>query len=146
MDRLIVSLANSGSLQQADPPNYDPTFGGSATLVYNMDVGADDNSTLRMLSDSILDNGSGKGDVRVLIPASLFANSYTTPHVYVFSAFGYTPPEGSGRNRIEFFTNDGFEEWSVRTPSDTPVPKINIVKVTTYDGTESDNQSIPEGE
>ena len=156
LDSLMVSVADSGNLQQSPAPtppalDYDPTFGGSATLVYDMDGGPEGDNTLRMLSDNILDNGSGKGDVSVLIPNSQFAdairdNEYTTPFVYLFSAFGFTDPAAEGDSvpvDTEFYTNDGFEEWATETP--TPAPLIHMLKSTTYDDQVGDGLGIPEG-
>ena len=139
LDSIRISVGNAGNLRQAVPATYDPTFAGNAKQVFDLD--GNGNNTLRMLSDS-LDNGSGKGDVRVLVPNSNFAGvNYATPHVYLFSKFGYTAPDNLGN----YYTNDGFEEWAVKTPENVATPKITVVKYTTYNGNEVDNQSIPEG-
>ena len=158
LDGLIMSVSTTGNLQQtlpnASPFSYDPTFSGAASVVYNMDVGVHGDSTVRMVSFNgsdanyplftAADNGSGKGDMRLLIPNSSFPSSGTN-YVYLFSRFGYTAPTnvgGSDANE-EFYANDGFEEWSVKTVA--PLTKISIAKTTDYNGTLSDGQNIPEG-
>lgn len=57
-----------------------------------------------------LNHGSGKGDLAVYIPVSMFAGDLGTDFVYLYSRFGET-----------FAGNDGFEEWNVRvvTPQET---------------------------
>jgi hypothetical protein len=164
LNGLTVSVAGSGQLRQslpnANPFQYDPTFGGQATQAFDLGANAlrviSTNNNADFPSFTATDNGSGRGDVRVLIPDTLFATAaggYASPHVYLFSRFGYSAPadlggpvanKGAAINEI-FYTNDGFEEWSVKAPEFVPVPKITVVKYTTYNGTEVDNQSIPEG-
>jgi len=67
----------------ADAPVYDSGLGNTIELNYNLNA------------------GSGKGDMFLYVPSSLFSGQY----VYLYSEFGFGPND----------TNDGFEEWAVRT-------------------------------
>ena len=72
---------------------------------------------------NILDNGSGKGDLLVYIPNSLFTGGQ---YVYLYSEFGLQTSTALAINPDGVWgANDGFEEWGVRiggTPTVVPAP------------------------
>lgn len=75
----------------------------SGTRIYGMDlVGTDNNVELNY----DLNSGSGSGDLFLYVLDSLFTGS--NQYVYLYSRFGTSN-----------FSNDGFEEWAVRTA--TPI-------------------------
>ena len=78
----------------------------SGTKVYGLDLGATDNNIELNYN---LNSGSGSGDLFLYVLNSAFTGA--GQNVYLYSRFG----TGNG-------TNDGFEEWAVRTPG--PVTTI----------------------
>jgi hypothetical protein len=74
-------------------------------LRYDLDLGQ--NATV-LLDTSVSNAGSGKPDMRVSVPVSLFAGAALTDHVYLYSAFD--------------LTSDGPEEWGLRVPGPAPNP------------------------
>jgi hypothetical protein len=74
-------------------------------LRYDMDAGQ--NATV-LLDTSVSNAGSGKPDMRFLVPVSDFAGALTTDHVYLYSAFD--------------LCGDGKEEWGLRVPGPAPDP------------------------
>jgi len=83
-------------------------------LVYNLDVGADGDSTI--LLNYALNNGSGSGDMNMFIPVSAFDEHETDEYVYLYSWFGN---EGG-----VYGASDGFEEWNIVIgPGNPPVPE-----------------------
>jgi hypothetical protein len=76
---------------------------------YTLDIIGGADNTVKL--DYSLNPGSGRGDMILSLPTSLFSGSSPTDFVYIYSRFGDT-----------FAANDGFEEWSVReaTPVATP--------------------------
>jgi hypothetical protein len=75
----------------------------SGTKVYGLDGGGDNTVELNY----ILNSGSGSGDLFLYVLNSAFSGA--GQYVYLYSKFGI--PVNA--------TNDGFEEWAVRTP--TPI-------------------------
>jgi hypothetical protein len=82
----------------------------SSTLRYDLDTALVNN---RILLNYNLNSGSGSGDLFAYIPKSLFGAE--TDFLYLYSLFG----EDNAGNYNE---NDGFEEWAVRTQTNTFVP------------------------
>ncbi|MGH9361295.1 MAG: PEP-CTERM sorting domain-containing protein, partial [Thermoanaerobaculia bacterium] len=74
------------------------------TKIYEMDAGGDNTVEL----DYKLNNGSGSGDMLMLVPVSLFTGP--NQFVYLYSEFGNPNHE-----------DDGFEEWAA-VMSDSPPP------------------------
>ena len=89
LDELEIYLADSGNLT-----GYQTSFG---TVIYDLD-GAGDN-WVKM--DYSLNAGSGKCDIVVLIPDSIFGED-ESKYVYLYSQFG-----------VNMSSNAGFEEWGV---------------------------------
>ena len=81
-------------------------FGTHSTLIYDMDLPADNRVELNYL----LNPGSGAGDLFVFVKKSLF-NGPSKPWVYLYSKFGDPQPN-----------NDGFEEWAALVGPNTPQP------------------------
>jgi hypothetical protein len=80
------------------------------TLRYNMDAAPAGDSGVEL--DYSLNSGSGQGDMVMDIPVSAFGAALATDFVYLYSQFGNPNP-----------TNDGFEEWAIRTNNPVnPVP------------------------
>ncbi len=102
--------------------------GGVNYLAYDLDAGGDSWIAI----DSDLSSGSGKSDVRVLIPNVAFNPS--VPYVYLFSEFGLTG--GS------WISNNGNEEWAVRGgktgPGGGTKAALNISKSASVDGGTAD--------
>jgi hypothetical protein len=77
------------------------------TMRYNMDAGG--NSSVEL--DYSRSSGSGQGDMNLYVPVALFGGAAGNQFVYLYSEFG-EPGQP---------TNDGFEEWAVRSPGNPPV-------------------------
>jgi hypothetical protein len=96
LDQVQIAQGTSGDLL-----GYSTIF---SSPIYDMDTGADNWVKL----DYSLNPGSGGGDMLLYVPKSLFNDD---PFIYLYSEFG-----------LNFGSNDGFEEWAVRT--DEPLPVI----------------------
>ena len=98
LDHIAIFLGADGS-----GTDFDPTAnGGAGSLGGTAPVWS------MTLSDSIkldygLAAGSGRGDMFLYVPVSLFGGASSSMHLQFYSLFGTTSP---------FFNNDGFEEWS----------------------------------
>jgi hypothetical protein len=78
------------------------------TMRYNMDAGANNSVLLDYKRNS---SGSGKADMALLVPVSVFAGAAATDTVYLYSRFG-----GDVLNAgAESTTDAGFEEWTAGT-------------------------------
>ena len=80
--------------------------GGLATEVFRMSSLL---TPFELQLNYSLNSGSGSGDYRFLIKSSLFGTDETA-NVILYSHFGEPGAYGE---------NDGFEEWAVRTPTET---------------------------
>jgi len=100
LDELKIFLGDRGNLS-----GYDANSGKLANLdaAYNLDAGGNHS----VLMNYSLNNGSGSGDVSVLIPDRFFAASSSNPYIYLYSSFGQ-----------DAAANSGFEEWAVKPKSD----------------------------
>jgi len=109
LDTIEIYLAGSGSL------TGHPTFGGQATLIYNLIPGSQDNW---ILLDASMSTGSGTADMYAYIPNALF--DLPGDFVYLYSHFGTHVPNSGG-----------FEEWGVEKFQDSsplvPVPAAAIL-------------------
>jgi len=81
---------------------------GSSTLRYNLDAGTDNQIQLNYT----LNSGSGSGDLFMYVRVSDFGGAPAGSYVYLYSQFG---TEDGGAQATYYATNDGFEEWAVRT-------------------------------
>lgn len=106
LDQLRISVAASGSLTGYGTG----TFGGAATIIYDIDDGADNWIVL----DASLGSGSGSDDMLAYVPDSLF-NVPNNGFVYLFSRFGDTHA-----------ANDGPEEWAVGRNA-TPLSPVGAI-------------------
>ncbi len=100
-----VRLYVGGSLNPSTTNLSDASLG---TLIYNMDAGA--NNTVAL--NYALNQGSGGGDMFMLIPNQLFLGFGANPVVTLYSAFGAdltTVPLGLPAGI--YGQSDGFEEW-----------------------------------
>ena len=93
-----IYVAGSGNL------HGHPTFGGQATLIYNLIPGSQDNW---ILLDASMSTGSGTADMYAYIPNALF--DLPGDFVYLYSHFGTHVPNSGG-----------FEEWGVEKFQDSP--------------------------
>ena len=96
----------------------DPSLLG--VLRYDIDSKGD--GAVVLLNSELVSGGSGKGDIEVLIPTSVFTGLAATEFVYLYAGFGYqpdgafSPPAPTGS---EWAESDGFEEFG--TTKDAPV-------------------------
>ena len=98
LDRVELFSTSAASLTT-------PNLASVATLRYSLDAGTD--SWIKL--DYNLASGSGQGDMRMFIPVSALGDALATDYVYLYSQFG-----------TNHATNDGFEEWAVRSPVPAP--------------------------
>jgi len=89
--------------------NCSGTGFNSGTKVYGMDAPAATDNNLNL--NYTLNSGSGSGDLFVYVLNSLFTGG-PNQYVYLYSRFG-----------TDNDTNDGFEEWAVRTTTNISVPE-----------------------
>jgi len=104
----------------------------SGTMVYGMDVGEDN----FMVLDYTNNTGSGKRDLKLLVPNNLFNQSQAcvyggagcTTDVTLYSKFGgdSDPLNGNPLLQVPHGNNDGFEEWGVRVGEPTAITLQNI--------------------
>lgn len=94
-------------------------FTGNATEVYNMDSGGDN---WVKLDYSLSGSGSGRADMLMYVPDSVFAGATANTYIVLYSQFGV---QGDGSNGLD--SSAGFEEWSSnRLPSDVPAPPASV--------------------
>jgi hypothetical protein len=97
-----------------DPSPSKTGYPALGTKVYDLDIGADGDSEVRLDANNF--SGSGQLDMLALIPTSLFGSDLTQ-NIYLYSKFGQ--PDG---------VDDGFEEWAHKetgtfTPRDNVIPE-----------------------
>jgi len=99
-------------------------FAGQAVKVWELDNDPDNYDNYLKL-DYNLDNGSGKRDLKVWIPNSVFAG-HEDDYVVLFAEHGMDPagiyPSTSGA----WHNNDGYEEWGVALYKTFPNTLVNI--------------------
>lgn len=100
LESLQIFLGNAGNLL-----NY-PTFDGNAVKIFDLDSNEDNIVNLRDTNA-----GSGRADLLVYIPNSLFSVS-TNEYVYLYSKF--SGAEG------------GFEEWAVKVKEKPDTPPKSV--------------------
>jgi hypothetical protein len=111
LDQLKISLDSSGTLT-GYPDNF-------SAPVYDLDASGD--NWVKLNYD--LNNGSGSGDMRVLIPTSVFGTD-ESQYVYLYSLFGENFPSDAG-----------FEEWWVgQSDSNEPVPEPSTLALSFIGG------------
>jgi len=117
LEQLELYTATAGGLT-----GY-PTFGGNATLVYDLDndgpgpvedttTGTDDSGNTILLSSATNKGGSGKGDMEFLVPETTFTGVDAGTNLILFSRF--TDAQG------------GFEEWAPCPEEGQPPPVIPL--------------------
>ena len=85
-------------------------------------MGTWNNGTDYILMDAtFVGSGSGAGDLFMYVPTSAFAGVAATDYLYLFTQFGIANGPVNGRTvapgDVLGSTNDGFEEWAVKTCS-----------------------------
>jgi hypothetical protein len=120
LDEVRIYVSGSPNLT-----GYDPTTHQLAGLnaAYDLDAGGD--SWIKL--EAGLSHGSGSGDMRALIPESVFASANPDPYVYLYSKFGVNLP-----------TNGGFEEWA---PGTGALPQTSSLSGSVLN--ESTNAGLP---
>lgn len=108
LEKLQIFLGNAGNLV-----NY-PTFGGNAVNIFDLD--SNENNTVKLRDTNA---GSGRADLLVYIPNSLFSVS-TNEYVYLYSKF--SGAEG------------GFEEWAVKVKEKPDTPPKSVPEPATLAG------------
>jgi uncharacterized repeat protein (TIGR01451 family) len=126
-----ISLDSLQIWQQeaGDLTNFTPGagFAGAHTnyLAYDLDAGGD-----RWIGlNAGLSSGSGKGDLRVLIPDSFFINDAAHRYVTLYSKFGQQSGWQSG---------SGFEEWGTRGANGGSISAIALNKSASVPGGTAD--------
>lgn len=110
------------------------TSDNTATLIYDMD--AAENSFFVM--DYTINEGSGKRDLRMLVPDAIFnqnpncnfSGTGCTVYITIYSHFGEDSVGGSVDPllQVPHVNNDGYEEWGVRDISSVCLTVTKIVK------------------
>jgi MYXO-CTERM domain-containing protein len=120
---LDINQTNSNPLLTLDEVKIFTSATGSQTTSnvdslgtprYNMDGGAVDGDSSVELNYTLA-SGSGQGDMNMYIPVSNFAGALQTDFVYLYSEFGIPNP-----------TNDGIEEWAIRTANPVNPPEVPL--------------------
>ena len=106
-----VLIWNTGADELVEPFTDDLTDFG--TPLYDMDVGADGDSSVMM--DGSRTHGNGQSDMAMYILADLFDGVDANDHITFYSLFGILSPP-------TFQVDGSFEEWAVREGTDTTVP------------------------
>jgi hypothetical protein len=96
LDEVRVFVGSVGNLNNY---NSDSHQLNNLNAVYDMDAGGVDNW---VKLNARLNQGSGKGDMRMYVPDSVFAGANDNSYLYLYSRFG-----------LNFTANAGFEEWAV---------------------------------
>jgi len=117
LNELQIFLGNAPDLLGATVnANGLLSFGGNASLVYDMDGldDADPTTSSRIDLNYDFNSGSGSGDMYAFIPTALF----TGPNkwVYLYSKFGAEP----------YPNNDGYEEWAAVVGPNTVIVPIPL--------------------
>jgi hypothetical protein len=95
------------------------TLPGLGDLRYNLDAGTDSTVLLDYL---VIGKGSGRADMTVLIPVSVFDGAAPTDYVYLYSYFGGLGITGQGNDKKDWGSSAGFEEWAVDPLPPLPPP------------------------
>ena len=107
MDKLEIRTGTTASPSSTNLDSF-------STVKYTMDGPAGTDNTVLM--NAFLEEGSGKADVTLLVPTSLFAGLPGSTFLYLYSSFG-------ARGGV-YDSSDGFEEWSFRAGSGfVPIPE-----------------------
>jgi len=116
LNQIQIFLGNEGNLLSnsltASTGTTPPQVGFSAadaTPVFRMN-NSNNSNFYQIQLDYSLNSGSGSGDMFLYVQDSVFTGPNT--FVYLYSQFGAPP----GVNN----SNDGFEEWAVRTSAEPP--------------------------
>jgi len=122
----IQIFATTTPSQKAPSPNGGVLNLKNAQLLYRMDTGKYSDVKL----DYNLQAGSGKMDMILLVPNSVFQNyitatGNTNPYIVLYSKFGdMTYQSCIDQHGTNFpcggTNNDGFEEWAMRASADFP--------------------------
>ena len=123
VDRLRIYVENVTPGSDPSPlPKTVAELGNLGTVVYDMDLGADNS----ILLDYSLAGGSGSDDMTFLIPTSLFDGFAANAFVYLYAEHG---AQGTFLDGFEGNAG-GFDEWAVRdnatepaVPFTPPVPE-----------------------
>ena len=89
-------------------------------LVYDMDAGANNSVLLDYARNG---QGSGKGDMALLVPASVFAGAKLSDTVYFYSRFGGDIIGASASSQAD----SGFEEWTAGAGKAIPEPSAALL-------------------
>jgi len=119
-DNRWLSLDNVQIFTRNSPiTSPDEDLSGLGEQRFDSDSGPDGDVTVNL--DYTRNNGSGSGDMFLLVPVALFAGSVPEDYVYFYSLFGGLNPSDAG-----------FEEWAMRQQvpgtgagpiENTPVPE-----------------------
>jgi hypothetical protein len=118
LDEVRVYLGNVSNLTGYNAADH--TLAGLGAI-YDLDSAGDVSVKL----DYWLNAGSGSGDMKLLIPAELFAGADPGSFVYLYSKMGA---------QTGMSANSGFEEWAVRNaPSEVPAGTASLAGTVFFD-------------
>lgn len=136
LHRVVISLRSAGDLLGGIPlPDYDDHLVNANDLFTDDTLVYDSGAGNRVQLDYRLQEGSGSADMFLYVPANLFTGP--NQYVYLYSEFGYfgnednpecaNLPNASQLQNCSADENDGYEEWSVRTPTPTVPEPTSIL-------------------
>ncbi len=137
-----VFLTSTGNQSSTTVTNNVIQLSNSA-LVYRLDGNGSNGQDDTIQLNYLLNNGSGSGDMTMLIPKSLFdtvlgANpTYTS--VVLYSKFGV-----ASNGATSYTNNDGFEEWYVCKNKSTGAAQACTGSTSGTNVSGSQSQSVPE--
>jgi hypothetical protein len=111
-----ISLDQVQIFQSDSDTLVDPRGNLEATMIYNLD-GAGDSS---VLLNSLLNGGSGNGDMLMYIPSDLFTQDF----IYLYCSFGAYNVPGGLNTSSDWKSDATFEEWAIRIGEAPPPPGI----------------------
>lgn len=106
LDKLEIRVGTTASPSSENMNSF-------STVIYTMDGPAGADNTV--LLDAFLEEGSGKADMTLLVPTSLFSGLPGSTFLYLYSSFG-------ARGGV-YDSSDGFEEWSFRAGEGVIIPE-----------------------
>lgn len=113
----LLSLDKVQLFLGSSPAAHDYAGGGLGTKIWDLDLGTDGDSWVKL--DFKLSPGSGWADMFMYVPDSLFTGG---DYVTLYSMFG---AEYSADNGLD--ARDGYEEWWVRPPQTPVIPELGSV-------------------
>lgn len=113
-----IQIYVGGATDPIPLPGTVATLGNLGVKVWDLQGDNSSGTKNRILSAG---TGSGKADISVLIPASLFSGLPSTANVYLYSRVGELSVSGNDAGFVyDGFDNKGFDEWSTPMTGGSP--------------------------